>query len=230
MQIRTPAHGARDRADAAAGARQRRSKKGAEFQQGPVAPLVALPPLRVPADLLEVQKSLLAAIDGQIFESMIFWFGPQGHELSVTDVVRVHQISGPTWVQTTSEGETQLGQFLTGEGRDLQCVGWCHSHHTLQGTPSIVDIENHWRLARYFGPPFMAIQFQRSQSEYADGLGLWRMTDLANEDVPDDGQSRRELGLEQHVAERASGIRLSRFASRVRPRGTYGFHKRQPAS
>jgi len=128
-------------------------------------------PLHVPRSVIDLHKSIFADTDAMGVESMAFWFGSL-ETRTFTDLVVVDHTSGPTWVQTTGKGEVQLATFLH-ENPGKVCLAWVHSHHTLAGTPSLVDVENHWKLGRYYGVPAMAVVFQRSASEYADGLQAW---------------------------------------------------------
>jgi proteasome lid subunit RPN8/RPN11 len=104
----------------------------------------------MPADTLQAHE-LFRLSDADELESMIFWFGPVsgGSTIEVTDLLRVDHVSGSTWVETVTTGEEQLETFAKNEpGKQL--VGWAHSHHTLQGVPSVIDIMFHWRLGTNF--------------------------------------------------------------------------------
>lgn len=106
---------------------------------------------------------------------MVHWFGTwEGERAVVTDLVLVDQRAGATWVETVGSEEAQLARFQ--QEHRVQLLGWAHSHHHLQGTPSLVDVESHWNLQKHHKAPLMAIAFRQSQSEAEDGMRVWTMS------------------------------------------------------
>ena len=129
----------------------------------------------VPKNLAQEHSSIFATSDALGVECMVHWFGTwEGERAVVTDLVLVDQRAGATWVETVGSEEAQLARFQ--QEHRVQLLGWAHSHHHLQGTPSLVDVESHWNLQKHHKAPLMAIAFRQSQSEAEDGMRVWTMS------------------------------------------------------
>ena len=113
---------------------------------------------------------------------MVLWYGPwqSNRVLEVTRVLRVDHRGGAAWVEIVGCGERQCLKFIE-EHPHLKLVGWCHSHHTLQGVPSVVDVAAHWLFQSIAESPIlMAIWFIKSDCESDCGLRIWPMSSASH--------------------------------------------------
>ena len=74
-------------------------------------------------------------------EHLLMLFGNSA-ERRVTDIVQVTQRVGECTCRIEGDGFPQLAGFA-GQCSPNRLVGWLHSHHSLQGVPSWIDVREH---------------------------------------------------------------------------------------
>eukprot|EP00973_Karenia_brevis_P055917 7777692-Karenia_brevis.AAC.1 len=60
-------------------------------------------------------------------------------------------------------------------------LGWVHSHHYLQGVPSVIDVRAHASQQAAGGFPLLAIFVQESRYEPRTGLRVWELSEELQE-------------------------------------------------
>ena len=132
----------------------------------------------LPRSVVTFHTDLFKDSDAKGRESMVLCFGPRASRaIEMSTVVVVDHKSGPLWVETVVTGEVMWNDFAA-RNPHLVLVGWCHSHHTLQGTPSVIDLRNHWLLQSQIDGDrrlLMGISFLASVSEETAGMRAWIM-------------------------------------------------------
>ena len=144
----------------------------------------------LPSDMLAACQKLFAESDAAGVESMAFWIGAASNTtvVEVTDMLVIDHVSDAVWTETTHTGEIQLASFIEAHP-ELRLLGWVHSHHTMQGVPSTVDVLNHYRLCRFKfqRQPLMAVCFRAGETEKEAGMRVYRLKAAAIDQLTSTG-------------------------------------------